>query len=242
MSSVLEVDSAVVCYGPVTAVDNVSIKVDRGEIATVLGANGAGKTTLISAIAGILPLDSGVVRFQGRDVTATQVEDLVRAGISLSPEGRRVFADLTVRENLVLGGVTQKDRAAFARDLERINDLFPALRERADQPAKTLSGGQQQMLAIGRSIMSAPKLLLLDEPSLGLAPQIVAEIFKLIDELRKDGLTVLLVEQNAAEALALADRAYVLNCGECVFAGTADELSRSENLAEHYLGAEAAES
>ncbi len=236
MTTILEVRSAVVRYGAITAVRNVDLSVDRGEIVAVLGPNGAGKTTLVSAIAGILPLTQGSMHFDGQDITRLGIEEIVRRGMSLTPEGRRVFADLTVRENLVLGGSSQTDRALFEQDMQRMFEMFPILHERSKSPAKTLSGGEQQMLAIARSLMSRPRLLLLDEPSLGLAPRIVDQIFRLIDELRRDGLTILVVEQNAAEALAFADRAYVLNVGEVVYAGTSAEVAASDDLAEHYLG------
>ena len=236
MSTLLEVKAAVVRYGAVTAVHEVDLTVSKGEIVAVLGPNGAGKTSLVSAVAGILPLASGTIRFDGEDITGLPIETMVRKGISLTPEGRRVFADLSVRENLILGGATQSDRAAFDEDMERMFAMFPILKTRAASPAKTLSGGEQQMLAIARSLMSRPRLLLLDEPSLGLAPRIVDQIFELIAELRAKGLTVLVVEQNASEALAFADRAYVLNVGRCVFSGTAAEIAASEDLAEHYLG------
>ena len=236
MTTILDVRSAVVRYGAITAVRNVDLSVDRGEIVAVLGPNGAGKTTLVSAIAGILPLAQGSVHFDGQDITRLGIEEIVRRGMSLTPEGRRVFADLTVRENLVLGGSSQTDRALFEQDMQRMFEMFPILHERSKSPAKTLSGGEQQMLAIARSLMSRPRLLLLDEPSLGLAPRIVDQIFRLIDELRRDGLTILVVEQNAAEALAFADRAYVLNVGEVVYAGTSAEVAASDDLAEHYLG------
>lgn len=236
MTALLDVRSAVVRYGAITAVRNVDLTVQRGEIVTVLGPNGAGKTTLVSAISGILPLAEGSVHFDGEDITRLGIEEIVRRGMSLTPEGRRVFAELTVRENLVLGGASQKDRALFEEDIERMFNMFPILRERSKALAKTLSGGEQQMLAIARSLMSRPRLLLLDEPSLGLAPRIVDQIFQLIDELRREGLTILVVEQNAAEALAFADRAYVLNVGEVVHSGEAAEIAASADLAEHYLG------
>ena len=236
MSAFLEVRSAVVRYGVITAVRNVSLEVRKGEIVALLGPNGAGKSSLINAIAGVVPLASGSVALEGADISKLSIEEIVRRGISVTPEGRRVFADLTVLENLTLGGAIQPDAAGRAADIERMLAMFPRLRERAKSAAKTLSGGEQQMLAIARSLMSRPRMLVLDEPSLGLAPRILDQIFELMAQLRNDGLTMLVVEQNAAEALAFADRAYVMNSAECVFSGTAAEVAASEDLAEHYLG------
>lgn len=236
MTSLMEVRSAVVRYGAIAAVRNVDLDVEEGEIVALLGPNGAGKTSLISAIAGVIPLASGTVKFAGEDVSAKPVEDIVRLGVSVTPEGRRVFADLTVTENLVLGAAIRTDEDGVQNDIERMMEMFPILRKRSNAQAKTLSGGEQQMLAIARSLMSAPKMMILDEPSLGLAPRIVDQIFELMAGLREQGLTMLVVEQNAAEALAFADRAYVLNSGECVFSGPADEVAHSEELISHYLG------
>lgn len=239
MSALLDVKSLVVRYGAIMAVREVDLEIEEGEIVALLGSNGAGKTSLISAIAGIVPTAGGDTSFNGVNITGLAVENIVRRGISVTPEGRRVFADLTVIENLTLGAAVRKDHDGIAQDIEKMLEMFPILRERASADAKTLSGGEQQMLAIARSLMSRPRLLILDEPSLGLAPRIVEQIFELIRQLREQGLTMLIVEQNAIEALAISDRAYVLSTGECVYSGTAREISESSDLAAHYLGGEA---
>ena len=236
MTALLEVRSAVVRYGAITAVRDVDLEVKEGEIVALLGPNGAGKTSLVSAIAGVVPLASGQVDFDGASIAHRPVEEIVRLGISLTPEGRHVFGDLTVIENLTLGAAIRSDRQAIADDMERMLTLFASLRARAHAQAKTLSGGEQQMLAIARSLMSRPKLLVLDEPSLGLAPLVVEQIFELMAELRSGGLTMLVVEQNATEALEFADRAYVMSNGGCVFSGRADAAWQSEDLMTHYLG------
>jgi len=236
MTKLLEVRSAEVRYGAIAAVRNVDLDVEEGEIVALLGPNGAGKTSLVSAVAGVVPLASGSVSLRGTNITNRPVEDIVRMGVSVTPEGRHVFADLTVVENLVLGAAVRTDTAAISEDMERMFQMFPILKQRAGSLAKTLSGGEQQMLAIARSLMSRPTFMILDEPSLGLAPRIVEQIFELMAGLRRDGLTMLVVEQNAAEALAFADRAYVLNSGECVFSGSATEIANSEDLIAHYLG------
>ncbi len=236
MTALLDVRSASVRYGAIAALRNVDLVVGEGEIVALLGPNGAGKTSLVSAIAGIVPLATGDVHFDGANISNLAVEDIVRRGISVTPEGRRVFADLTVTENLQLGAAIRADRQGVADDIERNFSMFPILKARARSEAKTLSGGEQQMLAIARSLMSKPRLLVLDEPSLGLAPKIVDQIFELMAKLRDEGLTMLVVEQNAAEALSFADRAYVLNSGECVYSGTAAEVANSDDLIAHYLG------
>lgn len=236
MSAMLEVRSAVVRYGAIAAVRNIDLDVQEGEIVALLGPNGAGKTSLISAIAGVVPLASGTVRLNGEDISSLPVEDIVRLGVSVTPEGRRVFADLTVHENLLLGAAIRRDATGVAEDIEKMFQMFPILKERSAAQSKTLSGGEQQMLAIARSLMCKPKMMILDEPSLGLAPKIVDQIFELMAGLRDQGLTLLVVEQNAAEALAFADRAYVLSSGECVFSGSTDEIADSEDLVSHYLG------
>jgi branched-chain amino acid transport system ATP-binding protein len=233
---VLEVENVSVHYGAIRAVQEVSLRVEVGEIVALLGPNGAGKTSLISAIARLIPISTGRIVLAGRDVTHKRTEDVVRLGATVTPEGRRVFADLTVGQNLRLGAATRKDRAGVKRDLEEMLEMFPILRERYNSPAQTLSGGEQQQLAIARSMMSAPRLLMLDEPSLGLAPRLVELIFGLMARLRQKGLTMLVVEQNAYDALELADRAYVLNTGRIQYAGDAKELMASDDLMEHYLG------
>jgi branched-chain amino acid transport system ATP-binding protein len=233
----LELSNIVVQYGVVKAVRNVSLKVGQGEIVALLGPNGAGKTTLVSAAVGILPVAAGSIRFDGTDITKKPAESVVGMGLTLTPEGRRVFADLSVADNLYLGAATRKDRDSVAQDIDRYLKMFPILGERYHQVAKTLSGGEQQMLAVARSLMSRPKLLMLDEPSLGLAPRIVDRIFELMIDLKKSGLTMLVVEQNATEALRIADRGYILASGQVVYEGDAAEMAESEDLMEAYLGA-----
>ncbi|MDE1172766.1 MAG: ABC transporter ATP-binding protein [Parvibaculaceae bacterium] len=232
----LQLKNIVVQYGVVKAVRDVSLHVGKGEIVSLLGPNGAGKTSLVSAAVGILPKAAGTVTFEGRNITRCAVEQVVTFGLTLTPEGRRVFADLSVAENLHLGAATRKDRAEVAEDIDRYLKMFPILSERFHQTAKTLSGGEQQMLAIARSLMSRPKLLMLDEPSLGLAPRIVDRIFELMIELKKTGLTMLVVEQNATEALRISDRGYIMAGGTLVYEGEAAALAESEDLMEHYLG------
>jgi branched-chain amino acid transport system ATP-binding protein len=234
----LAADNVSVSYGPIRAVRDVSISVQEREIVTLLGPNGAGKSSLISALIGLVPKSSGRSVFLGEDVTALSTEMLVRRGITLTPEGRRVFADLSVADNLRLGAATRKDRDGVAEDMEKYLDMFPILRERFHSAAKYLSGGEQQMLAISRSMMSRPKLLMLDEPSLGLAPRIVDQIFEFIVKLREWGLTILVVEQNAHEVLEFANRAYVLASGVLQFSGTAEALRNSGDVMEMYLGLE----
>ncbi|HEY8531012.1 MAG TPA: ABC transporter ATP-binding protein [Limnochorda sp.] len=235
----LEVRDLHVYYGPIHALKGISLSVNEGEIVTLIGANGAGKTTLLRAISGLAPARRGNITFQGRSLLRQLPEDIVRLGISHVPEGRRIFANLTVRENLELGAFLRRDRAEQARDLERVFDLFPRLKERLHQVAGTLSGGEQQMLAIGRALMARPRLLLLDEPSLGLAPLLVRTIFDVIREINSQGTTILLVEQNAHMALSIAHRAYVLETGRIVLAGPADELRQSEAIRAAYLGGKA---
>ena len=232
----LEVDSVSVNYGAVRAVHSVSLSVNEGEIVTLLGPNGAGKTSMLSAIIGLVPVAEGTVSFQGQNIDRLDTESRVARGITVTPEGRHVFANLTVEENLILGAAIRRDADGVARDLETYLDMFPILRERFKQSGGSLSGGEQQMLAVVRALMSGPKLLMLDEPSLGLAPQIVDQIFKLISGLRDHGLTLLVVEQNAQEALKFADRAYILSSGNLEFAGTAEELRTSADLMKAYIG------
>lgn len=232
----LVVEDLSVTYGAVRAVRDVSIRVNDGEFVALLGPNGAGKTSLLSAIVGLVPVSSGRILLDGKDITRLDTEDRVRRGLTVTPEGRRVFANLTVAENLELGAGTRKNRKEIQEDLRTYLEMFPVLRERYRQTAGSLSGGEQQMLAIARSLMSRPKLIMLDEPSLGLAPRLVDLIFRLIVGLRGRGLTLLVVEQNAQEALKFADRAYVLSTGSLEFAGSASELRNSKELMKAYLG------
>jgi branched-chain amino acid transport system ATP-binding protein len=231
----LAVDNLTVAYGAIRAVRDVSLEVEAGEIVTVLGANGAGKTTLLMAIMGLVPAVGGTVRFLDRDVTHQPPESLVNVGITLTPEGRRVFPELSVEENLRLGTLGRGVRER-AREPVEVDRFFPRLAERRSQLAGTLSGGEQQQLAIARSLMSDPDLLLLDEPSLGLAPRFVDSIFELIVELRERGTTILLVEQNTERALTIADRGYVLATGEVALSGPAEELLNAPEVREAYLG------
>jgi branched-chain amino acid transport system ATP-binding protein len=233
-NTLLSVTSAHISYGKVEAVRAVSLDVAAGEIVTIIGANGAGKTTLLNAIMGILPLKGGVT-FAGQDMTRLDIEDRVAAGLSLVPEHRELFGSMNVEDNLQLGAF-RIARSVAAQSLERVYTLFPRLKERHKQFAGTLSGGEQQMLAMGRALMGAPKLLMLDEPSLGLAPIIVADIFRIIDELRASGVSVLLVEQNAQAALQIADRAYVMELGEFILNGPAKDIAANTRVAASYLG------
>ncbi len=234
MSALLSVDDVHVAYGKVEAVRSASLEVGGNEIVTIIGANGAGKTTLLNAIMGILPL-TGRVSFAGEDVARLEIEDRVAAGLSLVPEHRELFASMNVEDNLQLGAF-RVAKAQAATSFERVYALFPRLKERRKQLAGTLSGGEQQMLAMGRALMGAPKLLMLDEPSLGLAPIIVADIFRTIGDLRIAGVSVLLVEQNAQAALAIADRAYVMELGEFVLNGAANEIASDQRVVASYLG------
>jgi branched-chain amino acid transport system ATP-binding protein len=234
VSALLSVSSAHVTYGKVEAVRSVSLDVSGNEIVTIIGANGAGKTTLLNAIMGILPL-KGRVSFAGADVTQLEIEDRVAAGLSLVPEHRELFATMNVEDNLQLGAF-RIAKAATSVAFERVYTLFPRLKERRKQLAGTLSGGEQQMLAMGRALMGAPRLLMLDEPSLGLAPIIVADIFRTIGELRSSGVSVLLVEQNAQAALQIADRAYVMELGEFILDGPAKDIATNQRVAASYLG------
>jgi len=233
----LEITDLEVRYGPVQAVKGISLRVEKGEIVALLGANGAGKSSTLLAIAGALPATSGEIRLDGEDVTPLSPERMVCKGLSMVPETRDVFPDLTVMENLKLGAfIRRHDREATSANLERMLALFPILQQRSDQAAGTLSGGEQQMLVIARAMMSQPRILLLDEPSLGLAPRIVDQIFDMIVELRISGLTILLVEQNAGKALEIADRAYVVRLGEIAASGSAKEVATSFDLKALYLG------
>ena len=237
MAPMLAVANLHVRFGAIHAVRGVDLDVMEGEIVALLGANGAGKTTTLNAVVGLVRAAEGEVRFAGEVISGRDTEDIVTRGMTLVPEGRRVFASLTVAENLTLGAASRADPAAVARSRAEVLELFPILAERSGQAAGTLSGGQQQQLAIGRALMSAPKLLLLDEPSLGLAPQVVDDIFDLLLRLKAQGLTMLLVEQDAVAALDVADRAYVMVNGRIAMKGPAAELRASEQVAHAYLGA-----
>ncbi|ANH07118.1 ABC transporter ATP-binding protein [Shinella sp. HZN7] len=233
----LEITGLSVIYGTIRAVRGISLTVARGELVSLLGANGAGKSSTIKCIAGALKAAGGSIVLEGRDITAANPEQVIRAGLATVPETRDVFPDLTVAENLMLGAyIHRRDQAGNRQNLERLHTLFPRLAERSSQPAGTLSGGEQQMLVIARALMARPRVLLLDEPSLGLAPAIVERIFEMIETLKKSGLTILLVEQNVNQALAVADRAYVMRLGAIVASGTAEEIRSGSDLSAHYLG------
>ena len=233
----LEVKDLHVHYGKIEAIKGISVVVNEGEIVTLIGANGAGKTTTLKTISGLRPLSSGSITFDGQDISKMAAHDRVRLGISQAPEGRGIFSGMTVLENLEMGKYHLKMRKSeIATDLERIYDLFPRLKERAFQAGGTLSGGEQQMLAIGRALMARPKVLLLDEPSMGLAPQMIANIFRIITEINKQGVTILLVEQNAQQALQRAHRAYVLEVGNVVKEAKASDLLNDPAVREAYLG------
>ncbi len=231
----LLVDRLSVRYGAVRALQDASIRVARGELVALLGPNGAGKTSLISGIAGLVA-SAGGIRFNDREIAALPTEERIRLGLSMTPEGRHVFANLTVAENLRLGAAIRRDRDGVAADLDKYLTLFPILRDRMHQLAGTLSGGEQQMLAIARSMMSRPKLLMLDEPSLGLAPKIVGQIFEYIQLLKAVGVTLLVVEQNVMQALKHADRAYIISAGAIRHEGTGAEMRADRRLIDYYLG------
>ncbi|MEK6336369.1 MAG: ABC transporter ATP-binding protein [Acidobacteriota bacterium] len=232
----LVLDNVSVNYGAIEALRGISMHVDQGEVVTLIGANGAGKTTTLRTITGLLEPREGTVTFEGEDISGKATHKLVARGISMSPEGRGVFANLTVRENLQMGAYLQKNRAEIAAGMKKVFEMFPRLKERESQKAGTLSGGEQQMLAMGRALMSKPRLLLLDEPSLGLAPLIVHTIFEAIEEIRSKGTTILLVEQNAHAALHHSDRAYVLETGSITMQGPSKELANDPGIKEAYLG------
>lgn len=234
--ALLEVKNLEVSYGVIRALKSISFHVNEGEIVSLIGANGAGKTTTMQSIMGLIPIKSGSVVYDGKDITKTPGYKLIPLGMSQVPEGRRVFQELTVYENLLLGAYTKKDKAQIKADIDNICTMFPRLGERRKQVAGTLSGGEQQMLAMGRAIMSHPKLLMLDEPSMGLAPILVDQIFDIIKEFHKQGTTILLVEQNAGKALEVADHAYVLENGKIVLSGTGAELAASDEVKKAYLG------
>lgn len=224
-----------VFYGAIQALNNVSIEVNQGEIVSIIGSNGAGKSTLLRTISGLTPPRSGSITFQGTDITEMSPDRIVRLGISQSPEGRKIFTNMSVLENLQLGAIIRKDNEINA-DIDKLTKRFPRVKERLKQSAGTMSGGEQQMLAICRALMSRPKLLLLDEPSMGLAPNLVTEVFRAIEELNSDGTTILLVEQNAHRALEIAHRAYVLETGEIVLTDEGKKLLADPRIKQHYLG------
>lgn len=232
----LKVKDLVVRYGMIEAIKGISFEVNDGEIVTLIGANGAGKTTTMHAISGLLKPASGSIMLNDIDLIKTPSYKIVSLGLAQVPEGRRVFAEQTVEENLVLGAYSRKDKDGIRKDLDHVYELFPRLKERMKQPAGTLSGGEQQMLAMGRALMSKPKIMLLDEPSMGLSPLLVKEIFRIIEDINKEGTTVLLVEQNAKMALSIADRAYVLETGKITMEGTGTELANDERVRKAYLG------
>jgi branched-chain amino acid transport system ATP-binding protein len=232
----LTIENISVNYGAIEALTGVSMHVERGEVVTLIGANGAGKTTTLRTITGLLEPREGRIMFEGEEISGAPTHKLVARGISMSPEGRGVFANLSVRENLQMGAYLKKNKAEIAEDMERAFKMFPRLKERESQKAGTLSGGEQQMLAMSRALMSRPRLLLLDEPSLGLAPLVVHTIFEAIEEIRTKGTTILLVEQNAHAALKHSDRAYVLETGKIVMEGPSAELAADPRIKEAYLG------
>ncbi len=234
--ALLSVKDLEVYYGVICALKGISFEVNEGEIVTLIGANGAGKTTTMQSVVGLIPTHSGKVEFDGRDITRLPCNKIVTLGMTQVPEGRRIFGELSVYENLLLGAYSMRDRSTFNKDIESVYTRFPRLAERRNQLAGTLSGGEQQMLAMGRALMSHPRLLMLDEPSMGLSPLLVNQVFDIIQDINRDGTTILLVEQNAKKSLAISDRAYVLENGKIVLTGTGKELSESEMVKKAYLG------
>ncbi|MBQ6701705.1 MAG: ABC transporter ATP-binding protein [Clostridia bacterium] len=234
--ALLEVKNLEVYYGVICALKGISFEVNRGEIVTLIGANGAGKTTTMQSVVGLIPKRGGQVLYNGKEITHTPCHKIVRLGMTQVPEGRRIFQELTVYENLLMGAYSVKDSSGFKNDIEAVYTRFPRLAERRNQIAGTLSGGEQQMLAMGRALMSHPDLLMLDEPSMGLSPLLVDQVFEIIKDINRDGTTILLVEQNAGKSLAISDRAYVLENGRIVLSGTGKELSESEMVRKAYLG------
>ena len=232
----LEVKNLSVHYGMIQAVRNVNFKVNEGEIVSLIGANGAGKSTILKTLSGLIHPSEGEIVYLGENIASTSAKKIVEKGLVQVPEGRHVFPGLTVKENLELGAFLRKDKEEIQKDMEAVFERFPILKERKDQDAQTLSGGEQQMLAMGRALMSRPKLLLLDEPSMGLAPIFIREIFKIIQEIQKTGTTVLLIEQTAKMALSISNRAYVLETGSVVLSGTGQELLESDEIQKAYLG------
>ena len=232
----LEIRDLCVSYGGIRALKGISLSVEEGQIVTLIGANGAGKSTTLRAISGLERAQSGSITYGGEELTSLPAKEIVRRGIIHVPEGRRVFPDMSVAENLKIGAFLRRDDAGIAKDIDYVYSLFPRLKERSWQPAGTLSGGEQQMLAVGRALMSRPKVLMMDEPSLGLAPLIVRDIFSIIRRVNEDGITVLLIEQNANAALRIADYGYVLETGTISLTGTGEELLRNSSVREAYLG------
>ena len=232
----LKIDNIHVYYGAIHALKGVSLEVHKGEIVTLIGANGAGKSTTLRTVSGLLAPKSGSISFLGENIAGMPAHEIVKHGISQVPEGRRIFAEMSVQENLEMGAFTRKDKAGVEKDFEIVYNRFPRLKERRKQQAGTLSGGEQQMLAMGRALMSRPKLLLLDEPSMGLAPLLIKEIFSIIEDINREGTTILLVEQNANMALSIAHRAYVMETGRITLQGAAKELAASEDVRKAYLG------
>ena len=236
MAAMLDIKDINVYYGAIHAIKGISLTVNEGEIVTLIGANGAGKSTTLRTVSGLLTPKEGEIKFLGETISGLPAQDIVRAGISQVPEGRRIFANMTVMENLELGAYIRTDKEGIEKDYQMVFERFPRLAERKEQQAGTLSGGEQQMLAMGRALMSRPKLLLLDEPSMGLAPLLIREIFNIIVDINKAGTTVLLVEQNANMALSIASRAYVLETGRITLSGDAAKLAASEDVRKAYLG------
>lgn len=234
--AMLEVKGLQVYYGVIQALKDVSFEVNQGEVIALIGANGAGKTTTLHTVTGLLPSKAGSIIFEGVDITKMPAHKIVEMGIAHVPEGRRVFSQLSVYENLIMGAYTRKDKKEIAENLEKVYQRFPRLKERKNQRAGTLSGGEQQMLAMGRALMSNPKMIVMDEPSMGLSPIFVNEIFDIIEKVSASGTTVLLVEQNAKKALSIADRAYVLETGKIVLSGDANELMNDDSIKKAYLG------
>ena len=234
--TMLEVTNLTVNYGAIRALKGISFSVEQGEIISLIGSNGAGKTTTLHSISNLIKKQGGSVSFNGENITALPADQIVKRGLVHVPEGRRIFANLTVRENLEMGAFTRTDKVGIKDDMDRVFELFPRLKERVKQVAGTLSGGEQQMLAMGRGIMSTPKLLLLDEPSMGLAPILVDEIFEIIQRINKEGTTILLVEQNAFKAMNIANRVYILETGSIIKSGEASELIRDPAVKKAYLG------
>ncbi len=232
----LKIEDLHVSYGGIRALRGISLKVPDGKIVTLIGANGAGKSTMLRTITGLVRAESGSIQWNGKELLGMSIDRIIGEGIAMSPEGRRVFADMTVLENLKIGAYLRRDKAEIEKDIQWVYELFPRLKERSWQLSGTLSGGEQQMLAVGRALMSRPKLLLLDEPSLGLAPLVVQDIFSIIREINRRGVTVLLIEQNANMALKTADLAYVLETGNITMSGTGAELLANEKVKEAYLG------
>ena len=234
--AMLEVKGLQVYYGVIQALKDISFEVNQGEVIALIGANGAGKTTTLHTVTGLLPSKAGSIMFEGVDITKMPAHKIVEMGIAHVPEGRRVFSQLSVYENLIMGAYTRKDKKEIAENLEKVYQRFPRLKERKNQRAGTLSGGEQQMLAMGRALMSNPKMIVMDEPSMGLSPIFVNEIFDIIEKVSASGTTVLLVEQNAKKALSIADRAYVLETGKIVLSGDANELMNDDSIKKAYLG------